>query len=286
MTESNNASERIRHQQVAGPKGSSIFSILVGIWKQRSLVWEMTRRELTDMHAGQAAGIVWLIAHPLLQFMVYAFLFTIVFQVRIAGRDSSDYLVYLFSGLAPWLMVQDVLSRAPNIILANQSIVKKVMFSIEVLVFKSYLSSILIQSILLFCAFLYIFIAKMNIYGIYAMLPILIVMLLCLMWGLALLLSAITPFFRDTPEIVRIFVTINIYLLPILYLPDSIPRVLKFMLYVNPFSHVIWCFQDVLYFNSFQHPISWIVTFFFSFGALFIGSYLFSRLRHYFSSVL
>jgi lipopolysaccharide transport system permease protein len=286
MSELDRNNDIIRRLAPVDEKGSETLRTISGVWKQRSLVWEMARRELTDMHAGQTVGIVWLLAHPLLQFVVYAFLFTTVFQVRIAGKGPEDYLIYLFCGLAPWLMTQDILARAPNTIIANQSIVKKVMFPLEVLVCKTVVASVVVQAILMVCAFAYIFIARGTFPMIYLLLPIVILMHLCLLWGLALLLSAITPYFRDTPEIVRIFVTINVYLLPILYLPEAVPGALQTLLSINPFSHLIWCYQDVMYFNAIIHPYSWFITAAFSLGMLMSGSYIFARLRHYFASVL
>jgi lipopolysaccharide transport system permease protein len=286
MSEPEQSPDVIRRLAPGKEKGSETLKIIMGLWERRSLVWEMSRRELTDMHAGQTVGIVWLLAHPLLQFLVYAFLFTTVFQVRIAGKGSEDYLIYLFCGLAPWLMTQDILSRTPNTIIANQSIVKKVMFPLEVLVCKTVVASLVVQSILLVCAFLFIFISRGAFPLIYMLLPLVLVMHLCLLWGLALILSAITPYFRDTPEIVRIFVTLNVYLLPILYLPEAVPGPLKALLNANPFSHLIWCYQDVLYFNAIIHPYSWFISGLFSIGMLVSGSYVFVRLRHYFASVL
>jgi lipopolysaccharide transport system permease protein len=286
MSEQKLNEDVIRRLPPGMEKGSETLKIVLGLWKRRSLVWEMTRRELTDMHAGQAAGVVWLLAHPLLQFFVYAMLFTTVFQVRIAGKGPEDYLVYLFSGLTPWLMTQDILARSPNTIIANQSIVKKVMFPLEVLVCKTFIASLFVQSIMLICALMFIFISRGTFPLIYILLPVIFVLHLFMMWGLALLLASITPYFRDTSEIVRIFVTVIIYLLPILYLPDAAPSLVQTILSANPFSHLIWCYQDVLYFNDIEHPYSWFITTVFSLGLLISGSYIFVRLRHYFASVL
>jgi lipopolysaccharide transport system permease protein len=275
---------KLAHVGSGGTEGA--FSIIKRLWQQRKLVREMTRRELTDLHAGQAAGYTWLLVHPLLQFVIYAFLFTVVFQVRIAGKGPADYLVYIFAGLPAWLMMQDVISRSSNIIIANQAIIKKVMFPIEVIVAKAFFASVLVQSLLFFSAILFILYARGQILPIHAVLPVVIVMQLALTWGIALFLSAITPFFRDTSEIVRVFVAVNIYLIPILYLPDATPALFKTAITFNPFSHIIWCYQDVLYFNEFRHPYSWLIAFSLSLLMLFGGSYVFSRLRHYFSSVL
>jgi lipopolysaccharide transport system permease protein len=31
------------------------------------------------------------------------------------------------------------------------------------------------------------------------------------------------------------------------------------VLYLNPFSYLVWCYQDALYFGRFEHPAAWFV---------------------------
>jgi lipopolysaccharide transport system permease protein len=267
-------------------RGFGIPRLFRSVIQHRSLVLEMARREMTDMHVGQVAGIVWLVVHPLLLFAVYAFLFTLVFKVRIDGRGPSDYLIYLFSGLVPWLLTQDVLSRSANVLVANASIVKSVMFPIEVLVAKTVVSSVTVQLVLFAATVIYIAVARETIPATFLLLPVLFALHLMLLWGLALLLAAVTPYFRDVPEIVRVFLTVNIYLVPIMYLPDMAPAPLRFILIVNPFSSLIWCYQDVLYYGSIVHPTAWAVLAAVSVSSLAVGSYVFVRLRHYLANVL
>jgi lipopolysaccharide transport system permease protein len=280
------ADSMIRRGPAPREQGVGMLRLAGSLFRNRSLVREMARRELVDTHAGQAAGFVWLVVHPILLFMIYAFLFTVVFKVRIANRGPEDYLVYLFAGLGPWLFTQDVIARVSNTMVANQNIVKKVMFPPEVLVAKTLASSLAVQSILMTLVVGYIIVARGGPSPMMLMLPVLIGLHLVLVWGLALLLAALTPYFRDIPELMRIFLTLNIYLVPIMYLPDMVPGVLRFVLHINPFSYLIWCYQDVLYHGAFTHPWAWLVLAVFAGTAAAAGSYVFVRLRHYFGSIL
>jgi lipopolysaccharide transport system permease protein len=252
----------------------------------RRLVNELARREMTDVHAGQVIGGLWAIIHPIVYFLIFAVLFTGVFKVRIGERGPSDYMVYLFAGLAPWLMTQDVFARATTIMFANSTIVKKVMFPPEALVAKSLLASLKIQSILIFIVLLYTIIAREHVSIIIILLPFLYIMHVILLWGFALFLSAMTPYFRDLSELVRIFLVANVYLIPIMYIPNMAPQALRFELEANPFSHLIWCYQDVFYFEAVDHPWSWAVLAAMSVAALVLGSYVFVRLRNHFGSVV
>jgi lipopolysaccharide transport system permease protein len=278
-----NALRRAAPQRGAG---FGALRLIKSIVRRRYLVLELARREMTDMHAGQVAGAIWLAVHPLLMFAVYAFLFTIVFKVRIGVQGPKDYLIYLFSGLAPWLVTQDVMVRASGVMIANLSIVKKVMFPPEVLVAKTVLSSVAVQAILFSAVVIYTVFARSQIPASFLLLLPLVVLHLALLWGLSLLLAAMTPFFRDIPELVRVFVTVNVYLMPIVYLPDMVPSSLRFILLCNPFSYLIWCYQDALYFGAMNHPIAWVVLPILSAASLLGGSYVFVRLQHYFANVL
>jgi lipopolysaccharide transport system permease protein len=276
----------IKRGDAPAQNGFGVIRLVQSLRRNRSLLIEMTRRELTDLHAGQMAGVVWLVVHPLLQFSVYAFLFTLVLKVRIADRGPSDYLVYLFSGLVPWLLTQDVLARVSGTLVANVTIVKKVMFPTEVLVAKTLASSVAVQSILYLAMLIYIVSVRHAIPLTFLLLPVLVLLHLCLLWGLALLLSSVTPYFRDVPELVRVFLTINIYLIPIMYLPDMVPSPLRIVLAINPFSSLVWCYQDVLYFGAIRHPGAWLAMVVMSSATLIAGSDVFVRLRHHFASVL
>ncbi|RYF30920.1 MAG: ABC transporter [Comamonadaceae bacterium] len=286
MNHETEGAQQIRRATAPRERGIAALGVVKSLWRNRALVREMTRRELTDMHAGQAAGVIWLVVHPLFLFAVYAFLFSVVFSMRIGDKGPTDYLVYLFSGLAPWLMTADVLARSSNVIVSNGTIVKKVTFPTEVLIAKAVLASVLVQGLLFACVIVYAVVTRGHLPWSFLLLPVVFGLHLALLWGLAMLLASLTPYFRDVPELVRIFVTINIYLVPIVYLPNMVPGPLRFVIDLNPFSYLIWCYQEIIYYESAGRPAAWLGLIVFSGAALLAGSYVFSRLRHHFSSVV
>src|SRR3954463_15713589 len=81
--------------------------------KHRELTWEMTKREVTERYAGQHIGAYWAIAHPVVLTAVYIFIFGVVFRARVPATESEaglGYIVYLLSGLIPWLAIQESMS--------------------------------------------------------------------------------------------------------------------------------------------------------------------------------
>ena len=267
-------------------RGFGVWTLMQSVWKKRSLVNELARREVMDLHASQTGGFLWIVVHPLLLFVVYSFLFTFVLKVRIGAKGPEDYTVYLFSGLAPWLFSQDVLYRAANVMLVNITIVKKVMFPMEALVAKAVLASVFAQAALLLMVLLFTVAIRGVIPPSMLLLIVLVPMHLAMLWGLSLMLSSFTPYLRDTVEILRIFLTVTVFLIPVMYLPEMVPQGLGILVLANPFSHLIWCYQDAIYFGHVAHPGAWIVTAIFSVVCLYAGSYVFLRLRHHVASVL
>ncbi len=75
------------------------------------------------------------------------------------------------------------------------------------------------------------------------------------MTGVALALSAIGAYVRDLRELVIVFCSANLFLQPVLYAPNQLPRVLRPVLWLNPFSHVVWVFQDVFFFGRIAPPL-------------------------------
>jgi lipopolysaccharide transport system permease protein len=256
------------------------------VWQHRRLVGSLARRELTDLHAGQLGGPLWVILHPLLLVLVYVFLFTAVLKLRIGGQGPADYLLYLLSGLAPWLLTQDAIVRSGGVLIASGSIVKKVMFPIEVLAAKTLTASLLAQSVLMLAVVVLVAVVRGALPWTFLLLPLLLAVHVALLLGLALLLSVITPYFRDVPELVRVFTAVNIFLIPVMYLPEWVPQGLRPIVDLNPFSHLVWCYQDVLYFGALQHPWSWPITIVLAGLSLLGGSAVFNRLKHYVGGVL
>ena len=50
----------------------------------------------------------------------------------------------------------------------------------------------------------------------------------------------------------------GLFILPILYKPGWLPPALAWVISLNPFSAVIWCWQDALYYGAFAHPGAWV----------------------------
>ena len=261
--------------------------IIALLTRHRQLTWEMTKREISDRYAGQFIGTLWVICHPLILMGVYVFIFAYVFKIKIDNTMIAlDYTTYILSGLIPWMVFQEAMGKGSTVIVANTNLVKQVVFPIEVLPVKGVIASFLTQVISTAVLIAYVLVRFHHLPWTYSLIPVLFLLQILAMMGVSYILSAIGVYFRDIKDFVQVFCIIGVYLMPIFYLPDQVPRLFRPFLYFNPFSYLGWCYQDACYFGYFAHPWAWVVFSLISIGIFYIGYRIFRKLKLYFGSVL
>ncbi len=272
------------------PKGNlqAFRELLMLLTRHRQLTIEMAKREISDRYAGQVLGIMWTIGHPLMLMAVYVVVFAFIFKMRVGGTADMPlgYTAYLLAGLIPWMTFQEVLAKASTVIVYNANIVKQVVFPIEVLPVKSVLATFVTLLVFLGLYLVYVLLAYQMAFWTWLVLPALVLLQGLAMIGASYVLSAVGAYFRDVKDLVQVFTVVNIYLMPVFYLPDFAPAPLRVLLFLNPFSHLIWCYQDVLYFGRMEHPYAWLVFPILSLSVFVIGYRLFRKLRVMFGNVL
>lgn len=254
----------------------------------RGLAIEMARRDIGDRYSGQALGVLWAVGHPLFLLCVYALVFGFVFRVKLGGTHEMplDYTTYLMSGLIPWMGFQESMTRSCTAVTGSAPLVKQLVFPVEVLPVKGVLVALFTQAILIVLLAAYVLGTTRGLHLTYLLVPPLLALQVIAMIGVAFLLAAVSVFVRDLKDVVQLFCLAGMYLIPAFYLPAWVPDLFKPLLYLNPFSYLVWCYQDALYFGRIEHPWAWAVTFFGSLLVFVLGYRVFRRLKPSFGNVL
>ena len=98
------------------------------------LLRELVKRDFQGRYAGSALGLVWSFLQPLWMLLLFTFVFSTVMKISLAGARTGHFAVFLFSGLLPWMAVQEGVSRASTAVTDNSNLVKKLSFPAEILV--------------------------------------------------------------------------------------------------------------------------------------------------------
>jgi len=269
----------------------ALRELVLLLTRHRQLTWEMTKREITDRYAGQVFGTLWAVGHPLLLMALYVFVFGYIFPSRVGRSDElpRNLTTYILAGMIPWLTFSEAMGKASSVIVGHAALVKQVVFPIEILPVKGVLASFLTQLVATSILLVYMGAAEHAWPATLLLLPVLFFVQLLAMVGVSYVLASVGVYFRDLKDFVQVFVTAGLFLAPILYQPaqlNQVARPFRWVLYANPFSHLVWCYQDAVYFGRLEHPVSWVIVAVLSSGVFYGGYRVFRKLKALFGDAL
>src|ERR1041385_5154310 len=102
----------------------------------RNLLKNLVLRDLKYRYIGSMGGFLWSVLHPLIQLLVYTFVFKIVFnsdRPLAPQYGSYGFSMFLFCGLLPWLMFSDTVMRSCSAITDNSQLITKTVIPAEIL---------------------------------------------------------------------------------------------------------------------------------------------------------
>jgi lipopolysaccharide transport system permease protein len=270
-------------------QSASLRNLIQLYLRHSQLTWEMIKRDITERYAGQMFGTLWAIGHPLFLMSIYVIVFTYIFSMRIGsgGYDFPlDYPTYILSGLIPWMTFQESMNRGTLAVLANADLVKSVVFPLEILPIKGIFSAFLTQGVATLFLIGYVLIKFHYLPWTYSLLPLLFFFQFLAMTGVCYVLASVGAYFRDLKDIVQVFSVACFYIIPILYLPSWLPKWFQPIFLLNPFSYMVWCYQDACFFGRFEHPWAWPIFFILSSLTFYLGYRIFHKLKTMFGNVL
>jgi len=259
------------------------------IWHYRSLIKQMTWREIVGRYKGSIFGLAWSFFNPLMMLAVYTFVFSVVFKARWGietSESKTDFALVLFLGLIIHALFAEVLNRAPALILSNANYVKKVVFPLEILTVVS-LGAALFHAAISFLVFLVAFFVLNGLPSwtvIYT--PLTLLPLLPLTLGLGWLLTSLGVYLRDIGQIIGITTMALLFLAPVFYPLTALPEAYQSFLYINPLTYPIEQTRAVIILGEMPNWVGLGVYTIFSVLICWIGFWWFQRTRRGFADVL
>jgi lipopolysaccharide transport system permease protein len=273
----------VRHT-VAGSEGvrlTASFVLARAIWSARTVVRALVARDLRGRYVGSALGTFWSIAQPLLQLATYTFVFATVMKVRVAAVGGADvpFVLFLACGLFPWLAVQEAILRSATSLVDNPTLVKRVIFPIEVLPVQLACGAMVHQMIATV-----LLLALMAVMGFpprpaLLVVPFLLAVQLVFAIGIGLGVAALHVFFRDTAQALGVLLPIWFYLTPILYPPHLVPAFLQPVLALNPLTPLVQAYRDALLYGTVPSGAVALQLALTALGVFAVGAMVFSRAR-------
>ena len=250
------------------------------IYAYREMIFSLVRRDLKGRYKGSALGFFWTFLNPLLQLVVYTFVFSVIMK-----SDVEYYYLHLFVALVPWLFFS--MSEGCSCIRSQQDMVKKIYFPREVLPI-AYVTSQFINMLLSFVVVLLVVLLSGRGLNLVALLylPIIAIVeyLLCL--GSALLVSAITVYVRDMEYLLKIVTMALQFLTPVMYSIDIVPERYMAIYVLNPMTPIIVAYRDILYYGKIPRLTTLLHAVLMGVVLLVIGFLVFGKLKRRFAEEL
>jgi lipopolysaccharide transport system permease protein len=213
------------------------------IFRNRRLLASMTRIELAKRHAGSLLGMVWVILQPALLLSVYLFVYMVVFQYRFPGFSRIDYVLYVFCGLVPYLGFMEALTTGALSIRQNIHLVKNVMLPIELIPVRSVIVGMASQFVSI--ALVLLLVAADRALSWHVLwLPVVVALQVLWLVGLTWVLSSLTVALPDITYFINLFVFLLMFLSPIGFKPDMLPKGYGWVLYSNPIYYMTEVYRD------------------------------------------
>lgn len=267
---------------------SSPAEIVRSLWRNRGLIWALTKREVLGRYRGSVMGILWSFFNPLLMLGVYTFVFSTVFKARWAGGSDSktEFALLLFAGMLVFGIFSECVNRAPSLILANPNYVKKVVFPLEILPIVSLGAAFfhLLVSLLVWVLF-YLVAFGMPKAGI-LLLPIALFPFAIFVLGLSWLLAALGVYLRDISQFVGVVVMALMFLSPIFYPLSALPEGYRELVALSPITAAVDQARDLMFWGKPLIWGSWLVQLAISLVIGCVGFAWFQQTRRGFADVI
>ena len=268
-------------------QGARLDRLFRTVWQQRTLLWQMTQRELRSRYLGSTLGWLWSIVTPAGMVAVYTWVFGYVLRAPWPAGERSPIMVaaHLLCGLSVFHAFAEVLTRAPVLLLSHPNLVRKTLFPLEVLVVAAITASAvqvlagwtIVAAVAGVCG-------RLTTYTLW--LP-LVWLLLCLQaLGLGLFLVTLGTFVRDLVPATGIVAQVLLFLSPIFYPLAVVPEPWRHLAWLNPLAGPVESARAALLCGQPPALASWAASVAWAGGLLLAGHMVFTRQRRSFADVL
>ena len=238
----------------------------------RPLLGELMARNIKIKYRRSVLGVLWTLLNPLLMMVVLSVVYSNLFKF-----DIENFPLYLLSGQVMFNFYSDATTSSMNAILGSASLIKKIYVPKYLFVLSRVCSSV-INFLAAFLAMILVMLAlRVELHYTVFLSFVPVVLLVIFSLGIGLILSAITVKFRDVMHLYSVFVTVIMYLTPVIYPMSILPDWLKIIVKANPLTNYLTMFRDVMLNNMIFSAGDVLIGIAEAIVALVLGLYIFYK---------
>ena len=217
------------------PRNERTMDRLARLIAYRTLVKYLVLKDIKVRSRGTYLGVAWTLMNPLITIVMYFALFQYIFRVGI-----PNFLAFFLVGLLMWIFFSRAISTAATCVTDNEGLVKRAAFPLEILPVSSVLYHLFNHVVAMAIALPLMLVfwgARFSWNLLWAL--VVFVAFVGMSLSIALLLSTVGVFFRDTRDILEVGLPVLFWATPIFYNVSMAPGFMRPILDLNPLSPFI-----------------------------------------------
>lgn len=247
-----------------------------GLFKE--LVLHLVKREIDATHRMTVLGWAWPVTRQLVQLAVLSFIFGTALHF---GGTIKHFPVFVFCGLIAWTWFSTGVGAASSSLLDQRHLLFQPRMPPAVLPIVAIFVP-LVDVVMALPVLAIMLLATTGIPWTALLVPLLVVLQLVLMSGIAWLTSAGSVFSRDIPNIVSVSLTTLFYLTPVFYGLHTVPERYARFLKLNPMATIVESYRALLLGGPYPGIGTIVYTVVLSLGLAVAGAVNFRRVQHRF----
>jgi lipopolysaccharide transport system permease protein len=231
------------------PLPTSPLALFDSLWRNRQLIWQMSKRDVLGRYRGSMIGVAWSFFNPIFMLAVYTFVFSFVFKSRWdvdVSVNQGGFAVILFAGMIVHGLFGECVNRAPSLLLSNINYVKKVVFPLEILPWTILISSLFHTAISVLVLLMAELLLMHHVPWTILLLPLVWLPFVVAIIGVSWFLASLGVYLRDVAQITGLITTVLLFMSPVFYPLSKLPEKFQALLLLNPLTFMIEQTREVL----------------------------------------
>ena len=222
----------------------------------KTLFWGFVNQEIKGRYAGSMGGLLWSLITPLANMLIFIFVFSVVFKIRLKPIDTGtdSFVMFLLAGLLPWIAFSEAVSASTGMFVGKANLITKVAFPLELVPTAGILVTFILNGLGFMLLLIYLAF-KGYCHTTWLFLPVITAVFMVFTLGIVVLIASLSVFVRDIQQIMASVLSLWMYLTPILYPIQMVPESLQFFIKINPVNPFIELYHQSLLQHVFSYSL-------------------------------
>ena len=250
---------------------------VLALWTHRQVLRMLVLRDLQKRYTRFRLGYLWTLLEPLGMILVLWFVFSVLLGARQLGLQP--YLMFLALAILPWWWFTTGMNLATKAFRRTRGALKIATLPTQLWVARVILVSLLEFVLALPVIVIAAIITRSMPSWLIVFFPVAMLLQFILMYGLGLLVAAVSVVVPDIARFIRIVIRVMFYLSPVLYSVSNIPDKVQGLAFLNPLVGILGLYRVGFWPEEAGTALAYAVSSAICVGALIVGLVVFHRLE-------